>query len=64
MVYPAPRSNPVATSALRNPLSKHLSEIIDFWTPVRTLGPLEKDNNMGMQTSYADLLDVVVYLAY
>ena len=32
--------------------------------PMQTLGPLEEDNNMGIQTSYVDLLDVTVYLAY
>ena len=53
-----------ANFPLHNPLSKHPSEIIDLRTPLRTLGPLEKDNNTGMQTSYVDLLDVVVYLAY
>ena len=47
-----------------HPLSKHLSEIIDLRTPMRTLGPLEEDNNRGIQTSYVDLLDVTVYLTY
>ena len=49
-------------SGVHNPLSKHLSEIIDLRTPVRTLRPLEEDNNMGMQTSYVGLLNVMVTL--
>ena len=52
----------MVTSVLRYPLSKHPSEIIDLRTPVRTLGPLEEDNDTGTQTSYDDLLDVMVYL--
>ena len=45
-------------STLRNPLSKHTSEDIDLWMPVRTFRPLDEDNNTGMQTSYVDLIDV------
>ena len=59
MVRSAPCSCPVVTSALREPLSKHLSETIDPRTIVRTLGPLEEDNETSMQTSPVGLLDTI-----
>ena len=64
VVRSAPCSYPVVTSALRERLSKPLSEIVYLRTIVRTLGPLEEDIKTDMQTSPMSLLDVMVYLAY
>ena len=64
VVRSAPCSCPVVTSALREPLSKHLSETIDPRTIVRTLGPLEEDNETSMQTSPVGLLDAMMHFAH
>ena len=64
MVRSAPCSYPVVTSALRERLSKPLSEIVYLRTMVRTLRPLEEGIETDMQTSSMSLLDVMVYFAY
>ena len=60
-VRSAPCSYPVVTSALREPLSKPLSEIVYLRTIERTLGLLEEDIETDMQTSPISLLDLMVY---
>ena len=59
VVRSAPCSYPVVTSALRERLSKPLSEIVYLRTIVRTLGPLEEDIETDMQTCPMSLLDVI-----
>ena len=51
----------MVTSALREPLSKPLSEIVYLRTIERTLGLLEEDIETDMQTSPISLLDLMVY---